>query len=322
MMSPTIPTEFIYESAPFPSCHASTIVETPSGLLVSFFGGTHERHPDVCIYVCHHHQGKWDAPVMAADGVQPDGTRQPTWNPVLFQPRGGPLLLFYKVGPNPREWWGMFCSSDDDGETWSGPVRLPAGILGPIKNKPVQLDSGDIISPTSVEEEKDNGWHVYFERSRDGGKTWEATARVQARSEIDAIQPSILVHTQRRLQAIGRTKSARLFETWSDDGGETWSELSLTTLPNCNSGTDAVTLQDGRHLLVYNDSAVEKVRYPLNIAVSRDGRAWEAAGVLETEPPGQYSYPAVIQSADGLVHITYTWKRLSIKHGVVDPSSI
>jgi alpha-L-rhamnosidase len=98
--------------------------------------------------------------------------------------------------------------------------------------------------------------------------------------------------------------------------------LNLITLPNCNSGTDAVTLQDGRHLLVYNHSAVEKVRYPLNLAISHDGKVWEAAGVLETEPPGQYSYPAVIQAADGLIHATYTWKRLRIKHAVVDPSNL
>jgi len=259
---------------------------------------------------------------MVADGAQKDGTRQPTWNPVLFRSRNGPLMLFYKVGPNPREWWGMVITSEDEGQTWSTPARLPDGILGPIKNKPIQLANGEIISPTSVEEGKDKGWHVYFERSSNGGKTWTATPRVQASAEIDAIQPSILVHTQRRLQAIGRTKSARLFETWSDDGGETWGGLKLTSLPNCNSGTDAVTLQDGRHVLVYNHSAVEKVRYPLNLAISSDGKAWAAAGVLETEPPGQYSYPAVIQSAEGLIHVTYTWKRLRIKHAVIDPCKL
>src|SRR5262245_52484146 len=144
--------QFIYESAPFPSCHASTIVETTGGgIVAAFFGGTHERHPDVCVYVSHLKDGKWSEPQAAADGVQPDGTRQPTWNPVLFQPRGGPLMLFYKVGPNPRQWWGMLKTSDDGGHRWSDVVRLPDGILGPIKNKPIQLDNGDILSPTSIE---------------------------------------------------------------------------------------------------------------------------------------------------------------------------
>src|SRR5207249_719066 len=156
----------------------------------------------------------------------------------------------------------------------------------------------------------------------DRGKTWTATPPVQHDDDIKAIQPSILIHSQRRLQAIGRTRSKRLFEVWSEDAGKSWGTLSLTELPNCNSGTDAVTLHDGRHLLVYNHSEKEKVRYPLNLAISRDGKSWASAGVLESEPPGQYSYPAVIQSADGLVHITYTWKRLRIKHAVIDPAQL
>lgn len=348
--------QFIHESAPFPSCHAATLVNTRRGsLLGAFFGGTHERHPDVCIYVARFENGNWTTPVNVADGVQPDGSpRMPTWNPVLFEPRGGPLMLFYKVGPNPRQWWGMVKTSDDDGRTWSDAKRLPDGILGPIKNKPEQLESGLIVSPTSVELMADpnddglasagarsqepgassgdprganllapaSGWHVYFELSEDNGKTWRATPWVEQPPGVKAIQPSILIHSQSTLQAIGRTKSARLFEVWSRDGGRTWGKLSLTNLPNCNSGTDAVTLRDGRHLLVYNHSDTEKVRYPLNVALSHEGRDWQAAAVLDAEPPGQYSYPAVIQSSDGLVHVAYTWKRLKMKHVVLDPAKL
>jgi alpha-L-rhamnosidase len=113
-----------------------------------------------------------------------------------------------------------------------------------------------------------------------------------------------------------------MFETWSNDAGHTWSKLALIGLPNCNSGTDAVTLRDGRHLLAYNHSAVEKVRVPLNLAISEDGKTWKSAAVLEDEPPGQYSYPAIIQSSDGLVHVLYTWKRLRMKHVIVDPSKL
>jgi predicted neuraminidase len=313
--------EFLYESAPFPSCHASTIVQTDRGLACAFFGGTEERNPDVCIWLCHRTEAGWTPPTMAADGVQPDGMRHPTWNPVLFHPRGGPLMLFYKVGPNPREWWGEVKTSNDHGRTWSSATRLPPGILGPIKNKPVQLGSGEIISPTSIEGDH-VGWRIYFERSNDGGKTWSATPYVEQPPEVRAIQPSILIHSATRLQALGRTQQSGIFETWSDDSGRTWSPLALTALPNPNSGTDAVTLRDGRHLLVYNHSGTETVRVPLNVAVSRDGKHWEAAAVLEAEPPGQFSYPAVIQSSDGLVHITYTWKRLKIRHVVLDPQRL
>jgi predicted neuraminidase len=312
--------EFIYETAPFPSCHASTLAESKDGLLAAWFGGTHERHPDVAIWVSHFKDGKWSTPVEVANGVESDTVRYPTWNPVLFQPKAGPLMLFYKVGPSPSEWWGMVMTSEDGGHSWSKAERLPEGILGPIKNKPVQLADGTIISPTSTEHD---GWRVHFETSTDGGKTWTASPAVNDGEKIRAIQPSILQYDNNRLQAIGRTRSDGVFQIWSEDGGKTWGEMSLTTLPNPSSGTDAVTLADGRQLLVYNHNPHYKVgRSPLNVALSKDGENWEAALVLEDEPKNQYSYPAVIQTANGKVHVAYTWRRERIKHAVIDPTEL
>ena len=312
--------EFIYGAAPFPSCHASTIVETEDGLVAAWFGGTHERHPDVGIWLSHHKDGKWSPPVEVANGVESDEVRYPTWNPVLFRPRGGPLMLFYKVGPSPSQWWGMVITSDDHGRTWSESQRLPEGIIGPVKNKPVQLADGTIVSPSSTEHD---GWRVHFETSTDGGETWTASPPVNDPDDIRAIQPSILVYPNNRLQAVGRTRSQGVFEIWSDDNGETWGEMGLTSLPNPSSGTDAVTLSDGRQLLVYNHNPNYKGRSPLNVALSTDGKDWHAALILEDDSGASgYSYPAVIQSRDGLVHITYTWRRERIKHVVVDPDEL
>jgi len=318
--------EFIYETAPFPSCHASTIVETKSGLVAAWFGGTAERNPDVCIYIARNENGKWTAPIAVADGVGFSTNGLPTWNPVLFQPKNGPLLLFYKVGPKPAAWWGMMMTSADDGKTWSPPVRLPDGILGPIKNKPVQLANGDILCGSSTE--GDGGWRVHFERTSDFGKTWTATTPVNDGKEIGAIQPSILFHGDEKLQVIGRTHNDKVFQIWSDDGGVTWGKMTLLDLPNPDSGTDAVTLRDGRQLLVYNHNvrtgSNNKGRGPLNVAISDDGKNWSAALVLEDDPnaPSGFAYPAVIQTSDGLVHITYTWERKRIKHVVIDPSKL
>jgi predicted neuraminidase len=313
-------TEFIYESAPFPACHASTLVEVEGGLLAAWFGGTHERHPDVGIWTSRFENGKWSTPVEVANGVESDTVRYPTWNPVLFQPKDGSVILFYKVGPSPSEWWGMVMTSDDQGHTWSKPERLPDGILGPIKNKPVQLADGTIISPTSTEHD---GWRVHFETSTDGGKTWTASAPVNEDEKIRAIQPSILIYDNNRLQALGRTRDQGTFEIWSEDGGKTWGEMGLLKLPNPSAGTDAVTLVDGRQLLVYNHNPNYKGRSPLNVAVSKDGKEWQAALVLEDDKGANgYSYPAVIQTSDGKVHITYTWRREKIKHVVVDPEKL
>lgn len=318
-----VTSEFIYQSAPFPSCHASTIVEARDGVLVAaWFGGTREGSPDVGIWLSRHEGKTWTVPVEVANGVQPDGTRLPCWNPVLFQPKAGPLMLFYKVGPNPQKWWGLLRTSEDGGKTWSDARRLPDGILGPIKNKPLQLDNGDLLCPSSVE--KGKIWRVHFERTGDLGKTWSLVTPAAAAEgkEPNAIQPSILVHGDNRLQAIGRTTNLQVFQTWSNDGGKTWTPLSLTGLPNPNSGTDAVTLRDGRHLLVYNHTMAR--RASLGVAVSRDGKTWHNVLSLENDgnDKNEYSYPACIQTRDGMVHITYTWKRTRIKHVTVDPAAL
>ncbi len=326
--SPALVThEFIYEKAAYPSCHASTIVETAQGgLVASWFGGPPEKKPHVCIRVAHYDKATkaWTAGVEVANGVQADGKRHPTWNPVLFQPRGNaPLMLFYKVGPSPQTWWGELRTSTDGGKTWGAAQRLPAGIFGPIKNKPVQLADGTILNPTSDEtDEKPSKWRVYFERSTDGGRTWAKTPFLNDGIKVGAIQPSILFHDKlggAKMQAIGRTRQGKIFTVSSADAGKTWGEMALLPLANPSSGTDAVTLQDGRHVLIYNP--VPKGRTPLKVAISRDGREWKDVITLEDQP-GEYSYPAVVQTSDGRVHVTYTWKRQRIRHAVIDPTKL
>jgi predicted neuraminidase len=314
--------EFVFETVPFASAHASTIVDTKDGLVTAWFGGTREGAPDVGIWLSRHVNGAWTPPIEVATGVQADGTRHPCWNPVLFDVQGAGLMLFYKVGPSPQTWWGMVRTSRDNGQTWSDARRLPDGILGPIKNKPVRLADGTLVAGSSTESpERPSAWRVHFERSTDAGQTWTAVAPAAPAggNPIDAIQPSILIHPGGQLQAVGRSRSGRVFETWSSDAGRTWTPIALTALPNPNSGIDAVTLRDGRHLIVYNHTP--QGRSPLNVAISRDGKVWDAALVLESEP-GEYSYPAVIQSADGHVHVTYTWKRQRVKHVAIDPAQL
>jgi predicted neuraminidase len=315
-----VQTEFIYETAPFPECHASTLAETPQGLVASWFGGTEEKHPDVGIWVSRHDGKHWSAPVEVANGVESPEKRHPCWNPVLFQVPQGPLLLFYKVGPSPSTWWGMLMRSTDGGQTWSKPERLPDDIAGPIKNKPLLLADGRLLCPSSTE---DDGWRVHMEWTKDYGKSWERTKSLCDGRTKQAIQPTVFLHGDRSgntLQMVCRNRSrGDLWQAWSDDAGKSWSEMEPVGLPHPGSGVDGVTLADGRHLLVYNHT--DRGRSPLNIAMSKDGRTWEAALVLESEP-GEYSYPAVIQATDGRVHVLYTWKRQKIRHVVIDPEKL
>ena len=321
--------EFIFSKAPFKECHASTICETSRGLVAAWFGGSKEGEPDVGIWSSHHDGATWGSPKLIADGVQHDGLRYPCWNPVLYQPPGdAPTLLFFKVGPSPGEWWGESMVSYDRGRTFTNRQRLPEEIDGPVRCKPILLsDQHTLFCGASTE---NDGWRVHFESNRlvDGqlAKIWKRIGPIGDVSEFSAIQPTFLRHGGNRLQVLCRTSQGVIATSFSDDEGLSWSKLKATQLPNPNSGIEAVTLDDGRHLLVYNhvgllDSDWGK-RGSLNLAISDDGVNWRDVGDLEQEENSEFSYPAIIQSDDGRVHLTYTWKRKFVKHVVIDPDGL
>jgi alpha-L-fucosidase len=308
--------ELIFNSPPFAQCHASTIEEiTPNKFMVAAFGGTQEGKKDVSIWLSTKENGKWSDPVMMADGILNDTLRYPCWNPVLFKSREGKLFLFYKIGPSVIPWWGMVRTSTNDGKTWNSAQRLPEGIFGPIKNKPVQLANGTLLSPSSTETKE--SWKVHIEKSTDLGKTWQLIP-VDPNTEFNVIQPSILIHPNNKLQILCRSKDNSIVQSFSEDNGNTWGILTKTDMPNPNSGIDAITLKNGLHLLVYNPTIQGKDgRAKLNVAISIDGIKWSDKVILENEEHGEFSYPAVIQAKDGTIHITYTYNRVNVKHVVL-----
>ena len=341
--------QFLYINAPFPQAHSVSIAETPKGdLVATYFGGTKERNPDVCIWVSRKPKGatEWEAPVQVADGIISATERKACWNPVLLQIPGkkGELLLFYKVGKSVADWKAYILRSKDGGKSWSKPEAMPDGFLGPSKNKPEYVD-GRIICPSSTE---GNGWKIHFEISDDNGHTWRKVGPVEAELSVPTqfrkkgaantddmeageaikgegakpiycIQPAILRHKDGRLQVVCRTRNAKVATSWSSDNGDTWSKVTLLDIENNNSGLDAVTLKDGRHVLVYNNfetipGTPKGARTPLSVAISDDGIHWKHIITLEDSPVSQYSYPAVIQGKDGKVHVAYTWRRQRIKY--------
>jgi predicted neuraminidase len=315
-ITPIVARGFIYTHAPFAQSHASTLVEARAGLVAAWFGGTHEGNPDVGIWLARRRAQGWSAPVEVADGRQANGQREPCWNPVLFQPKSGPLMLFYKIGPDPRHWRGMRKTSEDGGQTWSPPERLADGIIGPAKDKPIELADGTILSPSSTE---GDGWKLFIERGTDQGRHWQRIGPLADSAEFSAIQPTLLAWPSGTLQLLARSRQGSIVQSWSADAGLSWSPLTKTALPNPNSGIDAVMLRDGRALLVYNPTRLR--RSPLVVAISEDGEHWRDVLTLE-DGWGEYSYPAVIQTADGLVHVTYTWKRERIRYVVIDPARL
>lgn len=303
-------------STSFPSSHASTLVQLRDGsLMAAWFGGADEGSPDVAIWTSRRTAAGWSAPVELAREPH-----VPCWNPVLFHSADGRLWFYYKFGPNPMEWAAARRSSLDEGRTWSPVQRLPAGILGPIRAKPLVLPHGVIVSGTSFEAYLTRS--IWIERSTDNGQTWTKIGPILPAGQAvlpdngirtGLIQPSVVSLGPRHLRLYARSTPdiARICVADSFDNGLTWTPARPLTLPNPNSGIDAVALRDGRIVLVYNDSTTQ--RTPLNLAVSRDGEHFRNFKVLE-DAPGEYSYPALIQDAKGDLDLTYTWNRQSIKY--------
>jgi predicted neuraminidase len=324
--------EFIYDSAPFPSCHASTVVEVvPGKLMAAWFGGQAEGAKDVAIWASLREDGRWSAPTELAREKN-----VPTWNPVLFKTADQKLWLYYKFGPHPTNWTGARKYSVDGGKTWSAPEKLPAGILGPVRVKPLVVDHNLVVSGTSVESYL--AWASWVERSVDGGNTWSRIGPInvplsaEGKAKIDAvktpdnpmaadwdrthgtIQPVILPAGGKNLLMFARATATIGYVAFSQskDLGLTWSTMQpLTDLPNPNSGVDAIRLKDGSYVMIYNHT--KNGRSPLNLARSKDGKTWQRLADLETEP-GEFSYPAMILGSDGALHITYTWNRKKMRY--------
>ena len=270
--------------------------------------------------------------------------RKACWNPVLFEMPNSELWLFFKIGTTVGDWTGWLAKSKDGGRTWSDKEPLPfdaegRAFLGPIKNKP-ELVNGRLLCGSSTE---GNGWRFHMEilDLNDGqwktGKAvkdlnWkyvavESTEAVKTDDNlphpIDCIQPSILKLKDGRLQVMMRTHNARLATSFSSDNGDTWTPVTLSEVENNQSGTDAVTLRDGRHVLIYNNFATLPLtkkgpRTPVSIAVSDDGQSWRHALTLEDSPIDQYSYPAIIQGRNGHLYCIYTWRRQRVAFKEID----
>jgi predicted neuraminidase len=325
--------ELIFEpgSVPFASSHASTIVELKNGdLLAAWFGGTAEGKPDVAIWSARKTGDSWSKPVELARE-----TDIPCWNPVLFHDAAGRLWLYYKFGPSPQQWVAGRRYSDDEGQTWSAVEHLPAGLLGPIRAKPLVMKNGTIVAGSSIEAY--HSWAAWIERSTDDGKTWaklgpfvpgrsvsaagaadsQAADRAAVPSDPNAnygiIQPTVVELAAKHLRFYARstTNIGRVVIADSHDDGATWTEPKPLDVPNPNSGIDAVVLRDGRVVLIYNNTTRE--RTPLNLAVSTDGEHFRMFYTLEDQA-GEYSYPAIIQARSGDLEITYTWQRKAIRH--------
>ena len=311
--------DFIFgEDRPFKECHASTIIHLENGeYLVAWFGGTHEKHNDVGIWISTGKSGIWSEPYKVAK-IRNDAH----WNPVLFKDNNDIIHLYFKVGKEITDWETWEITSEDHGQTWTEArelVKGDRGGRGPVRNKPIILSDGTWLAGASFEQNTgEMHWNVFIDRSEDNGKTWMATPYIELdRSNFTGkgvIQPTLWESTPGHIHMLVRSTNGKIYRSDSEDYGKTWCKFYATGMPNNNSGIDLVKLQDGTLILAYNPVSENwGSRSYLNIAVSHDnGITWPEKIILEDgNDQGEYSYPAII-TYDNKIALTYTWKRQCI----------
>lgn len=303
-------------------CHGSSLVEASSGVLCAVWKGGEGKHDGIWISKCVNE--KWSTPeqiVSAGESV--------CWTPNIVKLPSGELNLFYRLGSNPRHAVGFLKRSLDNGVTWSQAEILPAGILGPVKSKPVFDDNGDMICGSSIEagdpEDEFKATACWIEIYSDQSKSWSKHGPIEIPGKrFGAIEPAIFKGENGVLKIMCRDRSNRIgLEGWlwqgvSHDNGRTWSQLERTPLPNPDSGFALVDLGKGRVIVFYNHSHTK--RYPLTMALSTDyGVTWNS--ILDLENVSG-EVPSAIYSSDGCLHVTYAWQKPGtnqhmIKHVVI-----
>jgi predicted neuraminidase len=314
--------EYIFNQSVTNNCHAATITEImPGQLMAAWFGGSHEGAKDVGIYISTYNGKEWSAPGCPIKPLVTAEDTLPCWNPVLFKSQSNCLYLFYKIGKNPREWFGAMVTSNDNGKTWSAPQYLPDGILGPIKNKPIETSPGTILCGSSTESMENNQWRVHVECYTESSGKWEKIP-VENKKGFDIIQPTFLAHPGSTIQMLCRSKHNKLITSLSEDNGKSWSRMDSLDVINSNSGIDALSIANNSFLLVNNPlpqgAEWYNGRNVLDVEYSANGLHWEKLLDLENQDKGEFSYPAIIQASDGRIHILYTYNRKYIKHVAFD----
>jgi predicted neuraminidase len=323
--------EFLYDHVPgYPQAHASTIDQLRDSTLISaWFAGEREGSPDTAVLFGRKPTRQtWQDihPLFGHDVNLPHGNAvlkvltddenetEVIW---LFFVSALPDLHFPDAADN---WATFYCRSTDGGKTWDTPKQIGTEPGLWVKNKPLVLRTGELVMPASIPV-------PHFKRGScictltPGADQWKIHDPIPFGASTGRLtQPSLAQWSDGELQMYLRTRDGRIWRSRSFDDGRTWSPGEPTSLPNPDSGIDTLVLPDGRLLMVYNPTT--KGRTPLCISISDDrGTSWYGEYVLENES-GEFSYPAIILGIDGLVHVTYTFRRQTICHRWFDPSQL
>lgn len=286
-----------------PASHSASITEFPDGTLACvWYSGSYEGATDTVLYWSKRKPGEdWGKPEIL---VEVPGLS--TGNPVLWYD-GEKLNLYFVILYG--DWWTeaklIHTSSTDGGQTWSQQKLLWDELGMMLRTPPLRLTTGEILLPIYDERR----WVSMILRSEDGGQTWKKFGDATARGIT--IQPTLVELEDGRILSYSRSSRGRIYVSWSYNKGLSWTASQPLSLVNNNTGIDMIRTSEGL-LLVHNDT--ETGRHRIVVSHSADeGKNWSLIATLE-DSEGEFSYPTMIQSQSGKVHIVYTSQRQTIIH--------
>ena len=323
----------------FPSSHASNLLFLPNGdLLCTWFSGSAEGQSDVAIVLSRLDKGsnEWTKPAVLAHDA-----KYSFQNPVLFRAPDGKLWLFHTAqlaGKGQSNSMIEFMTSTDNGHTWT-PTKPLFTQPGSFDRQPAVVSGKEWILPIYYTPSRgiisgaENNYSA-MKITSDGGAHWKECDVPQSNG---LVQPSVLQLGPHRFIAFFRSRFADwIYKSESTDGCK-WSAPVATQLPNNNASMQADLLSNGHIVMVFNNvnatdhrgKPASGPRKPLSVALSVDGgKTWPWVRDVETGTPGkdaeydlpdkvghdEYSYPSVKQGPDGNLHMSYTFRRATIKY--------
>ncbi len=307
-----------------PSVHGANVVDKlDGGLFATWFGGSREGGKDVVLWGADF-SPKTQVWSMPRKIIGPAETKnalgryiKTVGNSVLVRGEHEELRLYY-VTVSVFGWAASALNvmhSADDGKSWGAPQRLITSPFFNIstlnKSAAVHYSDGSIGLP--VYHELSGKFSELLHIARDG----RILDKVRITHGRLAIQPLLLPVAPQQVIALMRDTGptpGHVLLSSSNDGGKHWSAVTKSTLPNPNAAVAGLVRPDGSLLLVFNNTEVG--RNNLALAVSRDeGRSWVTLRHFEqSKLPDEFSYPYIIRSSDGTMHLLYTWNRKRIRH--------
>jgi predicted neuraminidase len=228
----------------------------------------------------------------------------------------------FKDLPDYKGGWAGYAPKYDNAVIEASKDHVKRSFGWMTRIKPLFGDKGRIMLPLYSD-----GYNMsLIAISEDHGASWKPGLPIVGRGPI---QPAIVKKKNGNLVAYMRDSGdepTRVHFSESKDNGESWSASVKTDIPNTAS-VELLVLQDGRWAFLGND--IDDGRYQLSLRISDDeGKTWKSKTFIENDltKKGSFSYPSLIQTKDGLLHMTYSCHlektRKAIKYAVVDPKKL